>query len=80
MKVRKVGEGAYFVQSYSEQTVIPFQPTIAAQTVTASELKGEDTAETRTDAEDGLTDQDVKRVLKRTSGKGRNDCVGRDCF
>jgi hypothetical protein len=37
MKIRKVAEGAYFVSSYSEQTVLPFQSIITTQTVTAKE-------------------------------------------
>ena len=33
MKIREVAEGAYFVPSYSEQTIIPFQQIITTQTV-----------------------------------------------
>jgi hypothetical protein len=69
MKVHKVSQGAYFVQSYSEQTVIPFQPTITAQTVTTTEFEGEDVIQISTEAEEVFAKQDFEKVLKKTSRK-----------
>lgn len=36
-QVRKVAEGAYFLASYSEQTIIGFQPGITNQTIVSEE-------------------------------------------
>ena len=33
MKIRKVGEGAYFVPSYSEQTILLYDSLMTSQTV-----------------------------------------------
>jgi hypothetical protein len=71
MKVRKVSQGAYFVQSYSEQTVITFQPTITAQTVTAREFEGEDIDQITTEGEEVFAKQDFKKVVKKTRRKAK---------
>ena len=60
MKVRKVGEGAYFVPSYSEQTIIPFQSIITTQTVTSMEPE-EDVVET-IEVEDIVMDTDRQKL------------------
>ena len=71
MKVHKVREGAYFVQSYSEQTVITFQPNIAAQTISSKELEIEDVAEIGTEGEKVCTEEDVEEMGKRSRRKTR---------
>lgn len=67
MKARKVGEGAYFVPSYSEQTIVPFQPTITAQTVTTTEFEEEEVIPTSTETKDVFTRRDFEKALKRVS-------------
>jgi hypothetical protein len=68
MKVREVRQGAYFVPSYSEQTIISFQPTITAQTVTNVELE-EDAIQITTETEDIFTRHDFEKALKKASHK-----------
>jgi len=36
--IRKIAEGAYFVPSYSEQTVLPFSGMMVSQTITVKEI------------------------------------------
>jgi len=68
MKIRQVGQGAYFVPSYSEQTIIPFQPSITNQTVTTKEFE-EDTIQTDIENGDVFTKQDFEKALKKASHK-----------
>lgn len=69
MKIREVGQGAYFVQSYSEQTIISFQPNITNQTVTTNEFVDEDIIQTSAESEDDFTKQDFEKALKKVSRK-----------
>jgi len=39
--IRKIAEGAYFVPSYSEQTVLPFSGMMVSQTITVKEIDEE---------------------------------------
>ncbi len=68
MKIQQVGQSAYFVPSYSEQTIIPFQPSITNQTVTTKEFE-EDTIQTDTEYGDVFTKQDFEKALKKVSRK-----------
>ena len=66
MKIRQVGQGAYFVPSYSEQTIIPFQPSITNQTVTIKEFE-EDVVPTSLEEESIFTKIDFEKALKKVS-------------
>ena len=68
MKIRQVGQGAYFVPSYSEQTITPFQPAITNQTVTVKEFD-ENTIPTAREGEDVFTKVDLEKALKKVSHK-----------
>jgi hypothetical protein len=41
MEIKQIAEGAFFVPSYSEQTIIPFEGMITAQTITSVEEEDE---------------------------------------
>jgi len=41
VEIRKVGDGAYFIPSYSEQTIQSFHPLFTSQTITTKELDSE---------------------------------------
>lgn len=60
MKIHKVAKGAYFVPSYSEQTIIPFQSIITTQTVTIQETE-EDAIKT-IEEEDIVMDTDRQKL------------------
>ncbi|HUV56003.1 MAG TPA: hypothetical protein VMV84_02100 [Dehalococcoidales bacterium] len=66
MKIRQVGQGAYFVPSYSEQTIIHFQPSITNQTVTTKEFE-EDIIPVTLEGEDIFTKIDFEKALKKAS-------------
>ena len=38
MEIRRISDGAYFVPSYSEQTIQSFHPLFTGQTITTREL------------------------------------------
>jgi len=66
VKAYKIGEGAYFAPSYSEQTVIPFQPAITDQTVITSELE-EEIIQITPEAKEVFTKQDFESDLMKAS-------------
>lgn len=70
MKTRKVGEGAYFVPSYSEQTVLLYQPSITNQTIITKE-PGEEhlILPLEMEEEDHFTKMDFEKALKKTARK-----------
>ena len=68
MEIRQVGEGAYFVPSYSEQTITAFQPTITNQTVTVKEVD-EDNTYLPEGSEDNFIREDFVKVLKEVNPK-----------
>ncbi len=41
MNIRQVAEGAYFVPSYSEQTVLSYQPLVTNQTILVKDVEEE---------------------------------------
>lgn len=41
MEIRKIGDGAYFIPSYSEQTIQSFHPLYTNQTITTREIDSE---------------------------------------
>ena len=41
MDIKQIAEGAFFVPSYSEQTIIPFEGMITAQTITSVAVEDE---------------------------------------
>ena len=72
MQVRKVGEGAYFVTSYSEQTIMPFQPIITSQTVIAKEPIEDvitilEVEEDEVESEDAFASRHFQETLKKAS-------------
>ena len=66
MRIRRVAEGAYFVASYSKQTIIPSQRTVTNQAVTL-EVEEEELPDVLTVAEepvDYLTAEDDPVLAK----------------
>lgn len=81
MKVRKVGQGAYFVPSYSEQTVIPFQRTIATQTVTTTEFEEEeDITQAIMETKDIFTKRDFEKALKKARRRTKKQLSVQELF
>lgn len=68
MKIRKVSEGAYFVPSYSEQTVLSYQPLISNQTITVKGPEDEGLI-APLEEEGNFTKEDFEKALKRISHK-----------
>ena len=57
-KMKKVGEGAYFVPSYPELTVVTFQRRFNNQTIVMGTEEGND--EEQKEAEDSVKEDEVK--------------------
>jgi len=66
MKTKRVAEGAYFVPSYSEQTVIGFRHGISMQSIVVTIAEAED--ETPQEEEPVFTKEDLR--LAANSGRG----------
>ena len=64
MRIKKVSEGAYFVPSYSVQTIVPFLPGITNQTITSEIEPRENIAG---DEENTFTKEDFEKVLRKVS-------------
>jgi hypothetical protein len=71
MAIRKINEGAYFVPSYSEQTIVSYQPSIANQTIiTPIENEEEIVIPTlELTEEDNFTKEDFERALRKVAVK-----------
>ena len=70
MTIRKIAEGAFFVPSYSEQTVVPFQPSITNQTITARDIGDETVVQSIEVGEgDTFTKGEFGKALRKVSVK-----------
>lgn len=69
MKIHKVSEGAYFVPSYSEQTVLSYDSMMTSQTV-LRETREENEGEISTmEQEHDFTKKDFEQSLRKVSRK-----------
>ena len=68
MEVKEVAAGAFFVPSYSEQTIIKFSPQLTSQTIVDGELldNGENTT---IDEGEAFTKDDFEKALRKVSRK-----------
>ena len=65
MAIRKVAEGAYFVTSYSTQTVVGFNPNLANQGILLDEAQPEEDTSLEQDSES--TKDTFTKALKKVS-------------
>jgi hypothetical protein len=67
MAMRKIAEGAYFIPSYSEQTIVSYQPSIASQTILTTMASDEEVIIPTLEVteEDNFTKEDFERTLRK---------------
>ena len=69
MKISKVGEGAYFVPSYSEQTILSYDPLISSQTVLTETSEEDESKISSIEREHDFTKKDFEQALRKVSHK-----------
>ncbi|MCJ7634636.1 hypothetical protein MUP77_19870 [Candidatus Bathyarchaeota archaeon] len=68
MNIRQVAEGAYFVPSYSEQTVLSYQPQFTNQTIIVKEIEEETIVPAIEEIEENVfSKDDFEKALRRVS-------------
>ena len=67
----KVGKGAYFVPSYSEQTVVLYDPLLSSQTVLVEAGEEEDAGISVIEPEYDLGRKDFEKALRKVSRKAK---------
>lgn len=71
MTTRKINEGAYFVPSYSEQTIVAYQPSIASQTIVSAIENSEERVVPTLEVseEDNYTKDSFEKALRKVSAR-----------
>ena len=69
MKISKVGEGAYFVPSYSEQTVLSYDSLMTNQTVLPGISEEDEGKMSSAEKEHDFTKRDFEQALRKVSRK-----------
>ena len=69
MKIHKVGEGAYFVPSYSEQTVLSYDSLMTNQTVITGAREEDESRIGSIEQEHEFTKKDFEQALRKASRK-----------
>ena len=67
MKIRKVSEGAYFVPSYSEQTILSYDSLMASQTVMTEAREEDESKISSIEQEHYFTKKDFEQALRKVS-------------
>ncbi len=67
MEIRKVGEEAYFVPSYSEQTILLYDSLVTSQTVMTEAREEDESKISSIEQEHDFTKKDFKQTLRKVS-------------
>ena len=67
MEIRKVGQGAYFVPSYSEQTILSYDSLMGSQTVINEAREEDESKISSIDQEHYFTKKDFEQALRKVS-------------